>query len=113
ARLPGGCLLLGLPGNPLAALVALVVLGHPLLAGFAGEPLPPVSRIETRDALEGRAGAVLLSPFRLVDGRAVLNAFTGSAMMRGLADADGLLVCPASGAPAGATLEALPVPWSA
>ncbi|RFA07478.1 hypothetical protein B7R21_14890 [Subtercola boreus] len=113
ARLPDGCLLLGLPGNPLAAMVALVVLGHPLLAGSAGESLPPVRSVVTRDALEGRAGAVLLSPYRLVDGQAVLNAFTGSAMMRGLADADGLLVCPAEGAPAGATLDALPTPWNA
>ncbi|RFA10207.1 hypothetical protein B7R54_14065 [Subtercola boreus] len=111
ARLPSGCLLLGLPGNPLAAMVALVVLGHPLLAGFAAAPLPPVSQVVTRDAVEGRPGAALFSPFRLVDGRAVLNDFTGSAMMRGLADADGLLVCPAEGAPAGSSLDALPVPW--
>lgn len=113
ARLPGGCLLLGLPGNPLAAVVGLVVLGQPLLAAWAGAALPPVLQVVTRDALDGRADAALLSPYRLVDGDAVLTDFAGSAMMRGLADADGLLVCPAEGAPAGATLDALPTPWGA
>ncbi|RFA19080.1 molybdopterin molybdotransferase MoeA [Subtercola boreus] len=111
ARLPDGRLLLGLPGNPLAAMVGLLSFGPPLLAAFAGLTAPLETSVITRDVLSGRPGAVLLSPYRLVDGRAVLNDWSGSAMMRGLAEADGILICPEAGAAAGERVSALPVPW--
>ena len=44
ARLPDGRLLLGLPGNPVAAMAALVTLGAPLIGALRGDPaldLPP------------------------------------------------------------------------
>ncbi|NKX51871.1 molybdopterin molybdotransferase MoeA, partial [Arthrobacter deserti] len=45
AALPDGRLLVGLPGNPLAAIMALLTLGAPLLAGFNALPLPALGSV--------------------------------------------------------------------
>jgi molybdopterin molybdotransferase len=112
ARLDDGRLLIGLPGNPLAAMMGLLTLAGPVLAALAaGEP-PALSRIQLADAVPEGRGDTRLIPFRLVDGRALPSGFTGSAMLRGLADASGVLVCGASGAEVGAELECLRLPWS-
>jgi len=112
ARLDDGRLLIGLPGNPLAAMMGLLTLAEPLLAALSGGRVAEPSRIRLAQAMPPGRGETRLIPFRLVDGLALPSAFTGSAMLRGLADATGVLVCPSAGAEAGAELEFLGLPWS-
>ncbi|KQO10240.1 hypothetical protein ASF06_08595 [Agreia sp. Leaf244] len=112
ARLDDGRLLIGLPGNPLAAMMGLVTLAEPVLAALSGGGMPGLSRIRLARAVPAGRGETRLIPFRRVDGLALPSAFTGSAMLRGLADASGVLVCSSAGAQAGAELEFLTLPWS-
>ena len=46
ARLADGCIVLGLPGNPLAAYTALYSYLPPLLTGMRRLPLPPLDTTE-------------------------------------------------------------------
>ncbi len=111
ARLPAGGLLLGLPGNPLAAMMGLLTIATPLLAAFRGQT-SEVGRVISAVELEGRAGSSILVPFRLEQGRAVANGWSGSGMMRGLADAAGVLVIRPEGVRAGEFVETLALPWA-
>lgn len=105
AALPDGRLVVALPGNPLAAMVAAISLVEPLLAGLAGRR-PVAPRVVRGPDVEGRAGTTMLVPFTDVDGRPVVARWRGAAMLRGLAGATGLLIVPPDGPPA-----ALPLPW--
>ncbi|WP_394768803.1 molybdopterin molybdotransferase MoeA [Lacisediminihabitans sp.] len=111
ARLPDGRLLVGLPGNPLAAMMGLVTLVEPVIAALGGRPEPVLGTVATAEPLPGRAGSSVLVPYRLLDGRAVANPWLGSGMMRGLAEAAGVLIVPPSGVPAGGTAETVALPW--
>ncbi|WP_400997070.1 molybdopterin molybdotransferase MoeA [Agromyces sp. GXQ0307] len=113
ARLPGarGRLVLGLPGNPLAAMLGLVALGAPLLAAWTGTDAAARTVVATR-ALPGRAQSTGLVPATVVGAEATPVAHLGSGMLRGLAAADVVLVVPSGGVAAGASVEALPLPWA-
>jgi molybdopterin molybdotransferase len=111
ARLGDGRLLIGLPGNPLAAMMGLLTLAGPLLAALAGDEMPEPSRIRLEQPIPEGRGETRLIPFRLVGGRARPSTFTGSAMLRGLADASGVLVCARGGAEADDEVEFVPLPW--
>lgn len=111
ARLPDGGLLLGLPGNPLAAMMGLLTLVAPLLAAFQGRATV-VGRVVSAAAFEGRSGSSILVPYRLEQGLAVANGWLGSGMMRGLADSAGVLVIPPQGVRAGELVESLTLPWA-
>ena len=91
ARLPGGRLLVGLPGNPLAALSGLVTLVGPLLAGLSGRPLPTLGRGVLDASLEA-ADVHRLVPVRLTDGTAYPTGHAGAAMLRGAALAQAFAV---------------------
>jgi molybdopterin molybdotransferase len=110
AELPDGRLVAALPGNPLAAMVSAITLVEPLLAGLAGRPPEPVRRVRGA-AADGRAGSTVLVPYAEVDGRAVVAAWRGAAMLRGLAGASGILVVPPEGVRDGEDAESVPVPW--
>ncbi|WP_374946456.1 molybdopterin molybdotransferase MoeA [Agreia sp.] len=112
ARFADGRLLIGLPGNPLAAIMGLLTLAAPLLGALAGAGPPEPSRIRLAQAVPAGRGETRLIPFRLVDGLARPSAFTGSAMLRGLADASGVLICANSDADAGDELQFLTLPWA-
>jgi molybdopterin molybdotransferase len=111
ARLPSGSWVVGLPGNPLAALVALVTLAGPLLARLAGLPAPVLST----GVLAGDPGAgsslrlVPVSRDRSSPPRLVPTGHGGSAMLRGAAVADALAVVPA-GCTTGDLVELVPLP---
>ncbi|GAA1055800.1 molybdopterin molybdenumtransferase MoeA [Agromyces luteolus] len=113
ARLPGagGRLVLGLPGNPLAALLGLVALGAPLLSAWTGTAAASRTVAAAR-ALPGRAHSTGLVPATVVGGAATPAAHLGSGMLRGLAAADVVLVVPPAGVAEGGSVEALPLPWS-
>ncbi|MET7639181.1 molybdopterin molybdotransferase MoeA [Streptomyces sp. NPDC005438] len=136
AQLPGGVPLVGLPGNPLAAVAGLLTLVEPLLFALAGRPQPPLvaarlARPATghpRDTVllpvaldrpggaPGESGDAWSAEYRAEGGPeerrfAEPLEFAGPAMLRGVASADGLAVVPPGGAEAGGTVYVREVPW--
>ncbi|WP_368498265.1 molybdopterin molybdotransferase MoeA [Herbiconiux sp. A18JL235] len=118
ARTPDGRWFVGLPGNPLAALLTCTTLLHPLLAGLLERPLAALREIELGTPIDPARSHTLLRPFtRHPDAArpgvdlAFPTPWHGAAMLRGLADADGVLVAPGEGAHAGALARYLPLPW--
>ncbi|MEU7070594.1 molybdopterin molybdotransferase MoeA [Streptomyces narbonensis] len=105
--------LVGLPGNPLAAVSGLLTLAEPLLAaltGGAGEPnRAPV--VPVQDEIQGHPHDTRLVPVVRRADRAVPLHYNGPAMLRGIATADGLAVVPPGGARPGQALEILGLPW--
>ncbi len=91
ARLPDGRLLVGLPGNPLAALSALVTCVAPLLAALAGRAAPALGCARLTEPLAAGRGTRLV-PVRVVGGLARPTGHAGAAMLRGAAVADALAV---------------------
>ncbi|MFJ8232548.1 molybdopterin molybdotransferase MoeA [Streptomyces sp. NPDC094448] len=100
----------GLPGNPLAAVSALLTLAAPLLRGLAGLPEPAPYTAPVRDEVAGHPRDTRLVP--VVDHGEVLVPlrYGGPAMLRGIAAADGLAVVPPGGARPGDELEVLDLP---
>jgi molybdopterin molybdotransferase len=92
ARLPDGRLLVGLPGNPLAALSALVTLVGPVLARLGGRALPAPGGALAGAPLAAVPGVTRLVPVRLSAGRAMPTGHGGAAMLRGAAVADAFAV---------------------
>lgn len=113
ASLPGGRWLVGLPGNPFAACAALLTLVGPMLEGLHGRSAAMTVMATLTTAEPGRPGdGHRLLPARLGDdGSATVLPSCGSAMLRGLAHATGLVVVPPPGAAAGDKVEYLPLPW--
>ncbi len=106
AVLADGRPLVGLPGNPLAAVSGLLTLLDPVVRALHGRP-PPVRRtVRLEEAVDAGAEATRLVPLR--DGRPAL--FAGPGMLRGVAGADVVGVVPPGGAAAGDVVEALPLP---
>jgi molybdopterin molybdotransferase len=103
----------GLPGNPQSAIVALVSLVAPLLAGLSGRPAPVLPHATLAAPVPGRGGYTHLALVRLdrVAGTAHPVRHVGSAMLRGLASADGFAVIPpgTTGEP-GARVPVVPLP---
>ncbi|WP_306323791.1 molybdopterin molybdotransferase MoeA, partial [Streptomyces sp. CC224E] len=139
ARLKEGQHLVGLPGNPLAAVSGLLTLAEPLLRVLSGRAQDPTHSPAQRQA-HGEQGdlgsgpdaytAPLHTPapghphdtrlipivLRQDDGSghewAVPLHYNGPAMLRGIAAADGLAVIPPGGAKEGQEVEILDLPWS-
>ncbi|KQN94715.1 molybdopterin molybdotransferase MoeA [Arthrobacter sp. Leaf69] len=111
AELPDGRFIIGLPGNPLAAMMALSTLGAPLLAALGHRTLPPVTDVPCGSTIDPDPGRTRLMPFRLVYGMASPAQHTGPGMMRGLAAADGVLVVPPHGVQLGEPVPAFALPW--
>lgn len=103
--------LVGLPGNPHAAVAALLTLLEPLLLGLGGAALSPLREVRLSGRVAARDAGIRLVPCRLVDGQARPARGIGSGMLRGLAEADGLAVV-AGAADSGDRVGWLPLPWS-
>lgn len=95
ARLSDGTLVVGLPGNPLAAFVAFLTLALPVLTGLRGTALPD---LPPGPPLPPHPHDTRLVPVQVRDGQTTEVAHSGSAMLRGLAVADALAVVDPSGA---------------
>ncbi|MEE2523211.1 molybdopterin molybdotransferase MoeA [Pseudarthrobacter sp. J75] len=112
AELPDGRLVLGLPGNPLAAMMALCTVGWPLLAALGdGRPMT-VRDVPCGTIMEPQLGYTRLLPFRMLYGMASPVQHTGPGMMRGLAAADGVMVVPPHGVQLGEPVPAFALPWT-
>ncbi|MFF4256297.1 molybdopterin molybdotransferase MoeA [Streptomyces sp. NPDC001663] len=104
--------LVGLPGNPLAAVSGLLTLAEPLLRSLAARPAPEPYTLPIQDAAHGHPHDTRLIPVVLRGDRAVPLHYNGPAMLRGIAVADALTVVPPGGARAGQELELLDLPWA-
>ncbi|WP_458244791.1 molybdopterin molybdotransferase MoeA [Streptomyces sp. MAI_2237] len=112
ARVAEGRHLVGLPGNPLAAVSGLLTLAEPLLRTLAGRPDRETYTLPLRDEAHGHPYDTRLIPVVLRGDRAVPLHYNGPAMLRGIAAADALAVVPPGGARAGEELELLYLPWA-
>ncbi|MEU8618215.1 molybdopterin molybdotransferase MoeA [Streptomyces sp. NPDC048623] len=112
AALPGARHLVGLPGNPLAAVSGLLTLAAPLLRARSGRPAPSPYRGEVREGIQGHPYDTRLVPVVRRGAEAVPLRYHGPAMLRGIAAADGMAVVPPGGSAAGQTLDVLDLPWS-
>ena len=109
AKLPDGKLIAGLPGNPLAALVSFMTVVAPALRGLSGQSEYRLAKIPlAKDFACDRTRVV---PIVMSSGAAELTEFRGSAMLRGLSQADGLGVISPGDNPAGTLIRVLPLPW--
>ncbi|MGP4043332.1 molybdopterin molybdotransferase MoeA [Streptomyces sp. 2A115] len=104
--------LVGLPGNPLAAVSGLLTLAEPLLRTLAGRAAPETYTLPLKDAVHGHPYDTRLIPVVLREDRAVPLHYNGPAMLRGIAVADALAVVPPGGARSGQELEILDLPWA-
>ncbi|MEH0936867.1 molybdopterin molybdotransferase MoeA [Micromonospora psammae] len=103
----------GLPGNPQSAIVALVSLVAPLLAGLQGRPMPVLPHATLAEPVAGRGDHTHLALVRLdpAAGTAHPVRHVGSAMLRGLAGADGFAVIrPGTTGEVGARVPVVPLP---
>lgn len=130
-----GPYLVGLPGNPLAAVSGLLTLAEPLLRELAGRTAEAPSRVAVRDDVHGHPHDTRLVPVvhRAADapgpasGSATRRDSTGTdgatdhvvplhyngpAMLRGVAAADGLAVVGPGGVRSGTEVEILDLPWA-
>jgi molybdopterin molybdotransferase len=105
--------LAGLPGNPQSAVIALITLVAPLLAGLHGREPTALPRVEVTTPVPGRGGFTHLALAALdEDGRSATPVgHVGSAMLRGLSNAHGFVVVrPGAQAGAGDLVPFLPLP---
>ncbi|MER5354953.1 molybdopterin molybdotransferase MoeA [Kitasatospora sp. NPDC002551] len=110
AELPGGRHLVGLPGNPLAAVAGTVTLALPLLRALSGRGADEPVLAVAVDPLPGHPVDTRLLPVRRTARGVVHLRHDGPAMLRGLARAEALAVVPPGGAAAGDEIELLEVP---
>lgn len=93
---------LGLPGNPLAAVVVWLLLGQAILEALSGRHRPPLpaSRLKLKSPFTRKPGLTEFIPARLVnsqEGEMVeIIGRSNSGRIRLLADADGLIECEAN-----------------
>jgi molybdopterin molybdotransferase len=107
----GATWLVGLPGNPQSAIVTLVSLAAPVLAGLAGRPaLPDLGMVVATEAIGAPAHEDRLVLGTLGDAGFTPGSHLGSGMLRGLAGATGFAVLPPGGVRAGDPVRWLPLP---
>ncbi|CEA09838.1 Molybdopterin molybdenumtransferase [Arthrobacter saudimassiliensis] len=111
ARLEDGRLLVALPGNPLAAMMAVFTVLQPLLEGLSGARPARPHHVLAASAVEPLPGRTRLVPCTIREGRAHTSPYFRSGMLRGLAEADAVMVIPAEGCQPDEPLLALPLPW--
>ncbi|MFG2553771.1 molybdopterin molybdotransferase MoeA [Streptomyces sp. NPDC048581] len=104
--------LVGLPGNPLAAVSGLLTLAEPLLRTLAARPAPEPYTLPLSEAAHGHPYDTRLIPVVLRGDHAVPLHYQGPAMLRGMAAADAVAVVPPGGARAGQETELLDLPWA-
>lgn len=102
--------LVALPGNPQAAVVALLTLGIPLMDAQLGRTAPRLARVRVAEDVDGLpereqilAGTIGGDGFRRAPHQ-------GPAMLRGVAASTGFAVIPLHGVKAGSTVDWLALP---
>ncbi|MFZ3416832.1 molybdopterin molybdotransferase MoeA [Arthrobacter sp. 3Tela_A] len=111
ARLQDGRFVVALPGNPLAAMMAVFTVLQPLLEGLRGAASAREFHVLAGVDVAPLPGRTRLVPCRIQDGRALPSQYFRSGMLRGLAEADAIMVLPEEGCAADQPVSALPLPW--
>lgn len=88
-----GVPLIGLPGNPQSAVVALMTLGQPLIDAMIGRNPHALPEVTSDDKFEAQENFTRLVLGTVNNGKFSIGSYLGSAMLRGLAQADGFAVC--------------------
>lgn len=88
----GDVAILGLPGNPQSAIVALASLGQPVIASKLGQISKKLATVTTASALSAPQDFTRLIIGNLIDGQFHVAPYLGSAMLRGLAHSDGFAI---------------------
>ena len=102
--------LVGLPGNPQAAIVALMTLGLPLLDALYGRPLADLDTRTLSAPVTSRGRRTRLVPCTDRAGIASPADFIGSGMLRGLAASTGFAVVAGGQGEIGGVVRWLPLP---
>lgn len=84
--------IIGLPGNPQSAIVALISLGGPVISSLLGQVVHELPVVITRDELTAPQDFTRLIIGNLVENEFVVANYLGSAMLRGLAHSTGFAV---------------------
>ena len=84
--------LVGLPGNPQSAIVALLTLGQPVIDALMGRKEVELNQIVSGDDIDVPEGFTRLVLGNVVDGWFEMGEYLGSAMLRGLAHSTGFAV---------------------
>ncbi|PWV79208.1 molybdopterin biosynthesis enzyme [Nocardia neocaledoniensis] len=110
AELPTGPTVLGLPGNPFAAIAVLLALTPTLVASRTGAPAPRAVRGPLHNAAAIAGPVQRITPARHApEGGWLGDPNVRTAHLAGLIDRDGLVIVPPN-APDGTTVEFLPLP---
>ena len=102
--------LLGLPGNPQSAIVALMSLGAPVITSMLGGFGSELPTVITRSELTAPADFTRLIIGNIVNGQFEVGQYLGSAMLRGLAHATGFAVVTKELTAAGESVRWLSLP---
>ena len=102
--------ILGLPGNPQSAVVALLTLGLPLINSLLGKDIEPLQNVTTMEELVAPVGFNRLVAGRLEGSGFYPAQYLGSAMLRGLAHSTGFGVIEGGSTRSGASIRWLPLP---
>ncbi len=111
ARLPGGRLVVGLPGNPYAALVAALTMLEPVLATLSGRPRRRPRRLPLTGPVTSPARRTRVIPARDAGDHLVAVGHDAPALLWGAALGDVLAVLPPGWS--GEPVEILPLPGPA
>lgn len=103
-------ILIGLPGNPQSAVIGLLSLVAPFIAGSYGQILPTLANRTFNANLKGPAREVRLVLCTENNGVVTPLEHLDSSMLRGFVDADGYAVLPEGGAEFGQILPWLNLP---
>ena len=113
AVLERGSVVICLPGNPLAAVLAALVLLGPMVEGMLGRRLPALPLIGLATDIPNPRPGSLLVPCRTgSDGGALPTGWSDSGMLRGLALADSVAIVPSGGASHAERVRTLPLAWN-
>ncbi|MGX1544175.1 molybdopterin molybdotransferase MoeA [Streptomyces adustus] len=112
ARMQSDQHLVGLPGNPLAAVSGLLTLAEPLLRVLAARPAPEPYAMPLQEEAHGHPHDTRLVPVMLRGDRALPLHYNGPAMLRGIAAADALAVVPPGGVRRDQEADLLDLPWA-
>ena len=111
AQLPDGRFVIGLPGNPLAAITGYLTFGVPLLSAMSGRPQQALETCVTTTNITAPASDRRIIPAQRTGDSATPTQFWGSAMLRGIAQSNCVLITEPGGAQAGERIGVMPLPW--
>jgi len=103
---------LALPGNPQSALAGLFSFGLPLINNLLGRRQQELKKITIASPISTPEGFSRLIPGRVNNGEFTSAEFLGSAMLRGVAVAEGFALINPGNNPAGSIARWIPFTWN-